>query len=498
MTINASYAHRLTACKKIGFAIALFAGSVSVAAGDREDRADKAIEAANKAAERSMRDSARAAEDSARSSERDRLSDIKSAEDASRTDADMQKQATKDAADAAEDAAKAAEDAAKDAADAAEDAAKAAEDAAKDAADAAEDAMDDHYGSSTSMRDLASEESPDFDDRGFPVRSGEIVGIDIDEAALSKATTAGFVVIERSKLPALDAEVIRLAAPKGMDSSSALKLIRSTDSGGSYDLTHYYGLLFTPQGKSSGQTRSPAKAKSGSLEIGMIDTGIASHNALSKLALTKRDFSGGKNPAPTEHGTAIASLLAGEGTATLLAANIFKGSSANPHTSADAIVQALEWMVEQKVTVINISLAGPRNKILDALVRKASNLGHVIVAAAGNGGPSAAPAYPAALPEVVAVTAVDKKLRVYRYANQGSYVRVAALGVDVAAASANGKTALQSGTSFATPHIAAWMARCTGPKSATARVKCLKKLEAAARDLGEPGRDAVYGFGYVS
>jgi subtilisin family serine protease len=154
-------------------------------------------------------------------------------------------------------------------------------------------------------------------------------------------------------------------------------------------------------------------------------------------------------------------------------------------------------MVQQKVAVINISLAGPRNRILDALVRKASSMGYVIVAAAGNGGPGAPPAYPAALPEVVAVTAVDESRRIYRYANQGDYIRVAAIGVDVAAAAPGGATVRQSGTSFATPHIAVWMARCTHRKGFAARPACIKRLESEARDLGTPGRDTVYGFGII-
>ncbi len=491
------------------FAAALVVGPAQLNAFDREDRADKAMEASIRAAERASRDSARASEDAARAAERTRIDEIKASEDAqrakvraaedlSKAEADAQEQAIKDAADAEEQAAKDAADAAEEAAKAAEEAAKDAADAAEDAAKAAEDAMEDSHGSSESMRDLASNESPEFDQKGFPVRKGEIVGIDVDDSSMALAVNAGFTVIERAQLPGLGSEVIRFASPKDMESKAALELIRATDSRGSYDLSHYYGLLFSPQGGVSTKGSSSIRAKQGSLKIGMIDTGVAGHKSLAKVALQTRDFSGGEKAVPTEHGTAIASLLASEGTATIVAANIFQGNGGKPYTSADAIVRALDWMVQQQVPVINISLAGPRNRILDTLVRKASGLGHVIVAAAGNGGPTAPPAYPAALPDVVAVTAVDKDLRIYRYANQGRYVRVAALGVDVSAAAPGGKTARQSGTSFATPHVAAWMARCTGGKSPSSRIKCLKRLENEARDLGEPGRDAVYGFGFVS
>ncbi|HEX4873606.1 MAG TPA: S8 family serine peptidase [Sphingorhabdus sp.] len=490
-------------------ALALSVGPAQLHAFDREDRADKAMEASIRAAERAARDTARASEDAARAAERTRIDEIKATEEArireiktnsdlSKAEADAQEQAVKDAADAEEQAAKEAADAAEEAAKIAEDAAKDAADAAEDAAKAAEDAFEDSHGSSESMRDLASNENPEFDDKGFPVRRGEIVGIDVDAQSMALATGAGFTVIDRAQLPGLGSEVVRFAAPKDLDSKAALDLIRRADAKGSYDLSHYYGLLFSPQGGVSTKGGSGVKAKPGTLKIGMIDTGVAGHKALAKLALQTRDFSGATKAAPTAHGTAIASLLASEGAATIYAANIFEGGAGKPYTSADAIVRALDWMVQQQVPVINISLAGPRNRILDTLVRKASAMGHVIVAAAGNGGPTAPPAYPAALPDVVAVTAVDKDLRVYRYANQGRYVRVAAIGVDVAAAAPGGKTARQSGTSFATPHIAAWMARCTDGKNPAARVKCIKRLESEARDLGEPGRDAVYGYGFIS
>jgi hypothetical protein len=430
----------------------------------------------------------------------------RAAEDAMRDQADQQERAAKDAEDRAKDEAKAAEDAAKDAEDAAEEAAKAAEDAAKDAADAAEDAAKaaedaakDNHGSSESMRDLAEVENPDKDERGFPVRRGEIVALDLSEAALAKAQIQGFAVIERTPLAALDSVVTRLSAPKDMDAATALAAMRSLDADGSYDLTHYYAMEFAAQGtRSAAAPDARMRGEKGKLKIGMIDTGIAAHNVLKNTRLQQRDFTNANAVAPTEHGTAIASLLASDGASQIVAANIFQGSSAKPYTSADFIVRALDWMVGQDVPVINISLAGPRNKILDALIARALAKGHVIVAAAGNGGPTAPPAYPAALPNVVAVTAVDRNLHVYRYANQGRYITVSAYGVDVTAAAPGGGTGSYSGTSFATPHIAAWMARCAKSVSPTTRQKCMAALAKSAKDLGKPGKDEVYGLGYIS
>jgi subtilisin family serine protease len=128
-------------------------------------------------------------------------------------------------------------------------------------------------------------------------------------------------------------------------------------------------------------------------------------------------------------------------------------------------------------------------------VAVAAARGRIVVASAGNGGAAAAPAYPAALPSVVAVTAVDPALRVYRYANHGRYIAVAAQGVGVQAARAEGGFARFTGTSFASPLVAARLARCR--TAGTSAPVCKDQLLKSARDLGAPGFDDTYGNGYV-
>jgi subtilisin family serine protease len=83
----------------------------------------------------------------------------------------------------------------------------------------------------------------------------------------------------------------------------------------------------------------------------------------------------------------------------------------------------------------------------------------VFVAAAGNGGPDAPSAFPAAYEEeVIAVTAVDRNQRVYDQANRGRYIDVAAPGVRIWTALPHGQAGVQSGTSFAAPFVTAIVA----------------------------------------
>ena len=76
-----------------------------------------------------------------------------------------------------------------------------------------------------------------------------------------------------------------------------------------------------------------------------------------------------------------------------------------------------------------------------------------LVSAAGNRGPNAPPAFPAAYPEVVSVTAIGADDQRYSSANVGSYIGLSAPGVDVLVPAPKRGHAVQSGTTFAAVHV---------------------------------------------
>ncbi|MDF8331759.1 S8 family serine peptidase [Novosphingobium cyanobacteriorum] len=343
---------------------------------------------------------------------------------------------------------------------------------------------------------LARDEWPDRDDAGFPVRRGEVSAMDLSSDAIARLGAQGFKVISDQTLASLGHHIVRLSAPAGLSLKNARAAVAQADPAATVDFVHYYGLGVAGGGKprkAKGASAQPS-ASADAFRVGMIDTDVAGHPALAGARVVT--WAAGRTPgAATAHGTAVASILAQAGQPTIYSANIFRGPAAKPFTSADVLADALEWVTAQGPTVINMSLAGPRNAVIDRLIADMISKGRAIVAAAGNGGPSAPPAYPAALPGVIAVTAVDKDMRIYRYANRDAYVDLAAHGVDVPAANAAGGTGRFSGTSFATPRVAAWMARCTAAGSDAAT--CRARLEKSARDLGPQGRDDTYGWGFV-
>jgi subtilisin family serine protease len=103
--------------------------------------------------------------------------------------------------------------------------------------------------------------------------------------------------------------------------------------------------------------------------------------------------------------------------------------------------------------------------------------------------------YPAAYGSVVAVTAVDAGQRVFRLANRGDYLALAAPGVDLRHARPGGGYSASSGTSFAVPFAVTAAARLRQLQPAENIVDMLYR---SALDLGPPGRDDIYGYGLLT
>ena len=138
------------------------------------------------------------------------------------------------------------------------------------------------------------------------------------------------------------------------------------------------------------------------------------------------------------HGTAVAALMVGEDAsgalagfargARLFAISVFAERDDEEQASVDRIAMAIDRLVGHGVQLINMSLAGPENAALGRAVSAAAGRGVVLVAASGNERRSHV-AWPAAAPEVIAVTAVDAARRRFRLANTGVEIEFAAPGV---------------------------------------------------------------------
>jgi hypothetical protein len=207
------------------------------------------------------------------------------------------------------------------------------------------------------------------------------------------------------------------------------------------------------------------------VKIGIIDTGFdKTHSAFRHLEgrVQYKEFLPSNAKRVPQHGTAVLSVLAGDPdsgtpglvpTADYYIANAFYADSGG-YAMSDTIyiLKALNWMVQNKVDVVNMSFSGPDDEVMHEAVKRVTRAGIVVIAAAGNDGPSAPPSYPAGFKEVIAVTAVDKNRVPYPLANRGPYVDLAAPGVGIWTALPGEREGAQTGTSFAVPYVTAVVA----------------------------------------
>lgn len=360
-------------------------------------------------------------------------------------------------------------------------------------------------GDSIELRDI------DRDDRGFDMARDEWVVIATRDT-LSRLQDNGFNVRSVETL-ALAGEVIaRIETPAGIDADEARERLRRIAPDMEVDRNH----LYSPQSAEKRAPRhgarprtafeAPPPAQIADKAIGLIDTRVAgSHPALLRARITQRDFVSSRNPRPELHGTAIASILVGNASdyrglvpdARLFAASVFEDLPGRPATATTvSLVRALEWMAQQGVGIVNMSLTGPPNAVLGATIDRLRKRGVVIVAAIGNDGPSAAPLYPAGYETVVSVTATTLDNKVYRLANRGTYLDFSAPGVNIVHAAPGGGLQASTGTSMAAPFVAAALLAASDRSGRISDAQRLR-LEQDALDLGSPGRDEVYGYGRI-
>lgn len=332
------------------------------------------------------------------------------------------------------------------------------------------------------------------DPDGNAVRARELVMLDADRATIDAAAGRGFRLIEHVDLDGLGVGYAKFETPRGMAIGRALRALRKI--GGNREVSAD-PLYFASGGTATPAASSvPAPAQSGAAgRIGIIDGGVRSGTA--GLA-AQQGFAAGA-PRPNDHAAAIASLLAGghgirasAPGVRLHVADIYGGDPAGGN--AAAIGQALAWMVRQKVPVVVVSLTGPPNPLLARVIAAARRLGTVVVAAVGNDGPAAPPAYPASYPQVIAVTGVDARERPLIEAGQASKIDYAAPGADLIAADASGQSLRVRGTSYAAPFVAARLSAHLADGNIDTAIR---KLDGEARDLGKRGADRQFGRGLV-
>ncbi|MGH7071084.1 MAG: S8 family serine peptidase [Acetobacteraceae bacterium] len=350
------------------------------------------------------------------------------------------------------------------------------------------------------------------DPNGNPIVRDEVLALSPSDAALARAGSAGFAVVRVRALTGLGIRLVILRTPVGTSTRRALGELRRLDPAGTYDFNHIYtesgGVVEGSASPGLQREVRPTAGADGAFAsktavLGLIDGGVDVGQPVLQGALIHQDGCAGAW-VPSEHGTAVASLMVGRSRrfagaapgATLYAADVYCGKATGG--AVDAIAAAFAWMVEEGVPVINVSLVGPPNALLRQVIDRVLSDGSLIVAAVGNDGPAPPPLYPAAYPGVIGVTAVDAEHRVLFEAERGPQVMFAAPGADIEAARMPRGLAAVRGTSFAAPLVAGLLAlQLHRPDPHSARL-AIKSLISRAIHLGASGRNTVYGYGLVA
>lgn len=237
------------------------------------------------------------------------------------------------------------------------------------------------------------------------------------------------------------------------------------------------------------------------IRVAVIDSGIdLSHPELSGTVVGMLDtLAPGE---PHTHGTAIAGAIVAQSRlmgvaprAQILAVRAFDPTSSGAEGTTFNILKGIDWAVANGARVINMSFAGPHDPAMARLLAAARNKGIVLIAAAGNAGPKSPPLYPAADPNVIAVTATDAEDRLFMASNRGNHVAVSAPGVDILLPSPGAGYQVSSGTSFAAAHVSGVAALILERKPGLSPDAVRRLLLSTARDLGPKGRDRDFGVG---
>jgi type VII secretion-associated serine protease mycosin len=273
-----------------------------------------------------------------------------------------------------------------------------------------------------------------------------------------------------------------------------------------------------------GFARAWQTTRGAGVKVAVIDTGVdGSVPDLAGAVVGGTDVSGvgaasGQKPLgdaeSANHGTWVASLLAGRGTggdngvlgaapeASVLTASVALGKAMGSVSSDDQIAEAVRWAVDNGATVINMSLT--RNTLdwppsWDEAFQYAFSHDVVVVAAAGNRGSGTTEVgAPATIPGVLTVAGVDRQgTASFDASAQGITIGVSAPSEQLVGANPGGGYVQWAGTSGAAPLVSGAVAlvRAAHPELKAADV--IERIVRTARPVGGAVPSPIYGYGLL-
>lgn len=197
------------------------------------------------------------------------------------------------------------------------------------------------------------------------------------------------------------------------------------------------------------------------IRVAVIDSGIEStHPDLAGQLLVNKNFISNRRPAWELHGTGVAGIIAAKADNRLGIAGVAPDArilglracwqQSSGHTVCDSfsLVKALYFAIDQKADVINMSLSGPEDRLLEELLKIGLDRRIAVVAAVDPRRPNGG--FPASVPGVIAVSNTS-------LARPGATVYTAP-GQDVPTTEPGGRWFIVNGSSFAAAHVSGLVA----------------------------------------
>ncbi|WP_438969685.1 S8 family serine peptidase [Methylophaga sp.] len=361
-----------------------------------------------------------------------------------------------------------------------------------------------------------------YERRLLPVReaheNGEILILansGITDQVIKEGAKLGYILLRRHQLDSIN-QTLMVLGGSDQNLPKTIKKLNATFADAKVDLNqHYYineqnPLLHADRQIQWQPETSCYPIKANHVVVGLLDGDIdQSHPALSSKNIKTHNFLPPNQIAAQEHATAIAVLLIGndprqnaQGLVPFIdlkaAGVVRKQAQENAVATAESIARAMDWFINENVQLINVSLTSSHaNKVSDFIFAESINKGLIIFAAAGNDSQKLSLTYPAALPGVIAITALDTEGKTLSTANQGEYIDFAAPGGGSWTAQGKHQGRYYSGASFAVPHAISIAALYLGQQNDLTQDRLFESMQFNAVDLGSPGYDTHYGWGQL-
>ncbi|HAB51116.1 MAG TPA: hypothetical protein DCE80_02895, partial [Ignavibacteriales bacterium] len=237
------------------------------------------------------------------------------------------------------------------------------------------------------------------------------------------------------------------------------------------------------------------------IKVAVLDTGIWQHDDLilaGGVSIVSNNYYDSHG-----HGTkvagVIAALLNNEGLVgvapdvSLYPVKILHGSAGD---LSDAIA-GVEWVINNNMDIVSMSFGfSSYSQIFKEVLEEAYNNGILLVAASGNEGTDNI-LYMSKYSTVIAVGAVTENDDLAYFSSYGFEQELVAPGVDINSTSLSNTYSVSSGTSLAAPHVAGVAALIKSYNKSLTNEQIRAKLRNDALDLGQEGKDDIFGYGLV-